>query len=152
MKLLSIAVPRRWQWSVCCALFLWGCASARLPLCEDLARTTYDSSVEGNEVSKYTRKVAEHRHLDLTVLSPFVMIVTGEQWKVERFQAEYPFMVCGFAPEHVTIPHDTYLRCMDHVAQWITIVQSDKPEDLMLQGTEYEPVCASGAPARPRPN
>jgi hypothetical protein len=133
------------SWCVCCTLLLCGCASVRLPLCEDLAHTTYSTPAEANEVSRYAREVAARWNLELTVLSPFAMQVTGEDWKLRRFQAEYAFMVCAFSPKRVTVPHDTYLRCMDHVAQWMTIVQSGNPENLMLQATEYEPVCASGA-------
>jgi hypothetical protein len=146
MSLPSMAVPIARLLSICCAASFCGCASVRLPLCQDLARTTYNKPVEGNEVSRYTRDVAERWRLDLTLLSPFAMRVTGDVWNVNRFQAEYPFLVCGFDPVHVLIPHDTYLRCMQHAPDWIVIVQSDKPENLMVTQTLYEATCASGRP------
>lgn len=149
MKSLGVTLRARWQWSVSCAAILSGCASAHLPLCPDLARTTYSAPYSNSVISSYTLTVAKERQIDLEILSPFVMRASGSVWAINRFTADYRFLACGFAPEHVTVPHETYLRCMDHVQQWMTIIKSDKPEDLMLQETIYEPVCASGAPQHP---
>jgi hypothetical protein len=130
--------------AVCVVATAIGCTSVRLPLCVDLARTTYDSQTSGSEVTSYMRDVATTWHLEMTILSPFAMLVSGNIVAVGRFRKEYGMMVCGFDPQKVTVPHDTYLRCMDHVQTWIQIVQSSEPENLFIQQTEYEPVCASG--------
>jgi len=116
----------------------------RVPLCGDLARTTYETPTDGSEVSRYMRAVAADWNLNLIVISPFAMEVSGDIFAEKRFLKEYPLMVCGFDPKRVAVPHDTYLRCMDHVTTWIEIIQSQHPDNLFIEETEYEPVCASG--------
>ncbi len=127
-------------------LLLTSCATIRVPLCGDLARTlpSGDGSHSHQDVSDYTVEAAKKMGVNLTVLSPFVMTVHGFTPYVNKFQSDYPFLVCGFDPSRVVVPYETYLRCMDHVNDWVRIVGSEKPEDLMLPGTEYEATCASG--------
>ena len=130
---------------------LSGCTSSiQVPLCGDLARTTYRTvPVESSEISSYTRSVAADLNLKLEILSPFVMRVSGLDSRVAKFMEDYPTMLCGFDPVQVTVPHDTYLSCTSHAKKWIDVVQAGKPEDLMLQNMIYEPICASGVAKKP---
>lgn len=123
-----------------------GCATIRLPLCKDLAQTTYKQppTLGGSDIGAYTWEVARRQHLELKALSPFAMDVTGAVWNLRRFQTDYPFLACSFDPDRVVIPRDTYLQCMGHIDEWTAIVQSGSPENLMLRETLYEATCASG--------
>lgn len=127
------------------ALELSGCASVRLPLCPDLAKTTYRQGEPKTLYGKYVELNASALSVNLRTLSPFVMRASGTVWHLHQFKHDYSFEVCAFSAGKVTVPRETYLRCMDHVRKWIAIVNSPEPADLMLREYEYEPVCASGA-------
>ena len=133
------------------ATILSGCTSSvQVPLCGDLARTTYRNvPVENSEISSYTRSVANDLKLKLEILSPFVMRVSGIDSNLTKFMEDYPVMLCGFDPVKVTVPHNTYLSCTSHAKKWISVVQSGSSQDLMLQDMIYEPLCASGVDKKP---
>jgi hypothetical protein len=122
------------------------CSTTRLPLCPDLAKTTYTSSDDPTVYGKYVTINASRLNITLAALSPYVMRVTGTPWDVANFKSDYRFEVCAFSASQVTVPHETFLRCMDHADQWVGIVNSKAPENLMLTEYEYESTCASGRP------
>lgn len=131
-------------------LAISGCTTARLPLCADLARTTSGPAQGGAVIGQYVLDNAAQLHVTLRPISPFAVMASGRRDRVKRFELDYPHMVCAFSPRHVTVPRDTYLQCMGHVLDWIRIIQSGSPQNLMVRETLYEATCASGAPMAAR--
>lgn len=120
-----------------------GTAAVRVPLCPKLAVQSYSNpAMPEAVVNKYAAAQAQAKKLTITPLSSFVAEVSGDKKKVKWFEENYIFMVCAFDSAQVPNDEQVYITCTQYARRWIDIVQSAKPEDLMLQETHFASVCA----------
>jgi hypothetical protein len=129
-------------------LLLFGCASfeffpsMRLPLCPAFAEASYPSDGQGKFVNRFLVEQAEKRSVHINVLSEFTADFYGTHWELDWFKRNYRYMLCGFDPKQVVRVQDAYHSCMTNAAEWIRIVQSEHPEDLMRSEYYFYGNCA----------
>jgi len=113
----------------------------KLPLCPKLAQLSYTPPSTTAVVNKYLTDAVQGKDITLTPLSPFAVELRGEQHDVESITRNYGFFLCAFDPKQIPNVDAVYQQCMANAATWTTIVQSDKPDELMLSNTHYVGVC-----------
>lgn len=123
------------------AMTLANCATARLPLCPKLAALSYQNPKPDTVVSRYLSERAKERHVKISVLSPFAAVLSGSVGSIAWFQRNYPLMLCEFDPSQLVNDENVYLSCMSHAQEWMKILQSNQPEDLMVNETHYAASC-----------
>jgi hypothetical protein len=138
---------RRWTGAAAssisaCLLLLTGCAGARFPLCPAIAENSFPSDGRGKIVNMYIQREADARNVEVRPLSEFTAEFRGSGPDLEWFNQNYAFMLCAFDPRKQVYDRETYLSCMSHASQWIQIVRSSTPEDLMLRETKFRENCA----------
>lgn len=125
------------------AMICAGCASVRLPLCPAIAHNTYQDSNVKSPIGKLVAEAAEIRNIKITPLSWFAAEFHGAYWSANWMNRNYQYLVCGFDPsKQNTYIRETYLSCMAHSKEWIGIIQSGAPENLMLAETKFFENCA----------
>lgn len=115
--------------------------TVRVPLCPKLAAVSYTPAQPDAIVNKFMAEQAQLRKITIKPLSPFVAEVSGKKSQIKWFVNNYQFMACAFDREQVIADETTYTTCTQYAPSWIDIVQSEKPEDLMLEGTHFVGVC-----------
>jgi hypothetical protein len=124
------------------SLALTGCASARLPLCPKIAAVSFQGGARtGAVVNNYLAAQGNERNVKISPISAFAATFHGSVFSIAWFQGNYAFMLCAFDPKQVVNYEAVYLSCMSHAPEWVKIVQSSKPEDLMVTQTHYADVC-----------
>jgi hypothetical protein len=119
-----------------------------MPLCAAVALKSYPPGVAvppGTVVNKFLADQAESHRVKLSVLSPVAANLSGAKRHVDHLVRDYPFMLCAFYdPGQATEYKNIYTACMQSVPLWIDIVQGqmpERPENLLLDRTNYGPVC-----------
>jgi len=121
---------------------LAGCqAHTLVPLCPKIAEISYDPPHPGALVNRLVAEQAQERHVQISILSPFVAELSGPAHEIEWFKRNYRFMLCGFDPRLVIEDASTYERIMLGAAEWQTVLQSPHPEQLMGTTIRYAPLC-----------
>lgn len=138
--------------SLICCCMLCGCMKrVTMPLCPAVALKSYApgaSPAPGALVNEFLARQATQEGVKLNVLSPVAVELSGRKRKVERMEQKYPFFLCAFYdPGAPTDYAQIYTTCMQSAPDWVQIVQSRKPEDLLLPRTNYADVCVQGAAA-----
>jgi hypothetical protein len=138
--------------SLLCCCMLCGCVKrVTMPLCPAVALKSYApgaTPTPGTVVNEFLARQATQEDVKLNVLSPVAVELSGRKQKVERIEQRYPFFLCAFYdPGAPTDYAEIYTTCMQSVPDWVQIVQSRKPDDLLLPRTNYANVCVQGAPA-----
>ncbi len=144
---------RRYLFLLICSCALSGCVRrVTVPLCPAIALKSYPPGVTvapGEVVNAFLTQEATKEKLQLNVLSPVAVEISGRSRKVEHIEQKYPFVLCAFYdPGAVTDYADRYIKCMQSAPGWVQTVQSNKPEDLLLPRSNYANVCVQGADAR----
>jgi len=119
-----------------------GCASARVPLCAKIAAQSYPNNAQPSVVSRYAAEAAVKKGITVIPLSPFAADIHGGRSRMKWYLDRYPFMLCGFDPTRVIEDEQVYNVCMSNARRWMTIVNSDRPQDLMSVGVPYADACA----------
>jgi hypothetical protein len=130
-------------------LTLAGCTTARFPLCPAIAEASYQTPGP-RTIGAYTAKAAELREVQIQPLSAFAADFTGSYDEINWFTENYPTLVCAFDPKQVTDVSTTYLSCMTHASEWVQVIRSAHPEDLMLSQTHFVDICTDTDQARRR--
>lgn len=126
------------------AMLTSGCSAVtRLPLCPAIAANSYDSPDKLQFVNSYIARWAQERDIHITMLSPFVAAFEGAQFQLDELRENYRFMLCAFNPLLEVDDRSTYLSCMSHANQWVDIVRSASPENLLLVQTKYKENCVT---------
>jgi len=128
------------------SLLARGCATVRLPLCPAIAEASYQSGGRGKIINMYVSQSAVERNVVIRPLSSFAADFTGGYPDIKWLSNNYPFILCAFDARQVVHDRDVYISCMQHSPSWIAIVQSSKPEDLMLRETLFRENCAAFSP------
>lgn len=117
--------------------------SIRLPLCPRLATLSYATIEEGRGklVGRFVAEQAVARKVEIIPLSSFVAEFKGPTKQIEWFKQNYGNLVCAFNNALVIEDEQTYLSCMHHVREWMTLIQTGKDAELMLKEHEYCPNC-----------
>ena len=118
-----------------------GCTRMLVPLCPKLAEQSFDPPRPGTAVNRYLQAEADHRHVKIHVLSPFVGELEGMPWDISWFRQRYVYIVCGFDPHNVIEDRSICLECLARANKWLALIQSRAPEDLFLKETDYVPLC-----------
>lgn len=124
-----------------------------MPLCAAVALKSYAPGAPpapGTVVNAFLTQQATKEDVELNILSPVAVELSGRKWKVKRLEQKYPFFLCAFYDPAAPIDYaQIYTTCMQSTQNWAQIVQSSKPEDLLLPRTNYANVCVQGAVAAP---
>jgi hypothetical protein len=123
-----------------------GCVQrARVPLCEAVAQKSLAPGTvppPGMVVNAYLAQAATVKHVKIEVLSPVAADISGPKWSVRRIEKSYPFLLCAFYDPGAPVEYaQIYTTCMQSTPEWIQIVRSQQPEDLLLPRTNYASVC-----------
>lgn len=117
------------------------CASARFPLCPKLAGLSYQGDQTRAIVNGYLLAQAQERRVKISPMSAFSAKLSGSKRSLAWFQKNYAFMLCAYDPKKATNDEQLYLVCMKHAQEWVSIVQSKEPENLLLKDTHFADVC-----------
>jgi hypothetical protein len=109
-------------------------SSAKLPLCHRFSDSK-PSNTAG--IGRDLFDAAKKRHIEITVLSDNVAEFTGPKKDIKWLEDNYPFLMCDFDQSAGTLGRQEYVSCISHAKVWIRLVQSRKPEQLMLDSTIY---------------
>jgi hypothetical protein len=126
---------------------LWmlaGCATARVPLCPEIAKASYESGEPSGNIDKYALLEAKRLNVQIEPLSAFTADVSGMTGNVEKFNTNYKFVLCAFEPTTSVDVTLAYTNCMQFADEWTKILNSDHPDVLMLDRTLFRATCASG--------
>lgn len=110
------------------------CSTIQLPLCASLAKTK-PSQKEG--ISKTLFQICQEKNIEVTVLSSTVAEFKGSSKNIKWLLNNYPIIICDFDQESIAQDERTYRTCMINSEKWIKIMLNGKPEDLMLDESEY---------------
>ena len=132
--------------AACGCLLVTACTTIRVPLCPDIAKVSYGQGEQVSDVNRYAVIGANRTGVAIAPLSSFTAEASGFFANVNTFNQDYKFMVCAFEPDRVlsSDTSDIYINCMSKADNWATIVNSNKPEDLMLEESLFRPTCAAG--------
>ncbi len=119
-------------------IIITSCRTSKFPICTKLSNTK-PSSVEG--ISSTLLKVCNERNISITVLSSTIVELRGSVRQMKWIQNNYHILVCDFDQTKVSLDESTYISCMSHAKDWIKIVQSSRPDTLMIDQTKYCPNC-----------
>lgn len=114
------------------------CRTSKFPVCAKLSNTK-PSSIEG--VSSTLLKICTDRNISITVLSSTVIELKGSIKQMKWLQNNYHILMCDFDQTKVALDESTYISCMSNAKDWIKIVQSNRPDTLMIDQTKYCPNC-----------
>jgi hypothetical protein len=125
---------------------LGGCSQrVRLPLCHAVAQKSLAPGVPvpaDMVVNAYLKDEAAKREIQINVLSPVAAELSGRKGRVHRIEQNYPLLLCAFFDPSAPVEYSQiYTSCVQSTPDWIQIVQSQKPEDLLLPKTHYASVC-----------
>jgi hypothetical protein len=123
------------------AMALTGCVSANFPLCPKLAAQSYQGAQPNTVISSYLWTQAKERRIKISPTSAFTAELSGSAKSLAWFRQNYAAMLCSFDDQQITNDESVYSVCMKHAQEWVRIVQSDHPENLMLQETLYAATC-----------
>lgn len=125
-------------------LLLAGCASVKVPLCPTIARSSYGPGESASPVNKMVLEEVKRSNLELRQLSWFAAEVSGASNSVKRLEDNYAHLVCAFDPalHPASAIRQDFLSCMKHANEWVRIVQSPRPEELMATQTLFLENCA----------
>ena len=112
-----------------------------LPLCPGIALISYDPPRKNHFINRYVEERSKMLGIRHVILSPFVAKFIGMPWSIRIFSEEYPNLLCAFEPQVESNDRETYLSCMSNVPKWISSVQSNKPESLMLEELYFKENC-----------
>jgi hypothetical protein len=143
---------RKVLYSLLCCCMLCGCMRrVTMPLCAAVALKSYAPGVPpapGTVVNAFLAQQATKGDVKLNVLSPVAVELAGRKRDVRRLEQNYRFFLCAFYdPRAPTDYAQIYTTCLKSAPMWTQIVQSSKPEDLLLPRTNYANVCVQGASA-----
>jgi hypothetical protein len=100
-----------------------------------------DPSVPSAVINRFAAEQAQLRKITIRTLSPFTAEISGKKSQVNWFVKNYHFMACAFDRAQVIDDENVYMTCLENAPSWIDIVQSGRPEDLMLDGTHFVGIC-----------
>jgi hypothetical protein len=138
--------PVYWLILTAVLVLITGCTSARFPLCPAVAEASYSEHTRGKIINYYVDQAAIERHVYIEPLSEFSADFYGSYQDIKWFSDNYPFMLCAFDPRKIPDDRETYISCMTHAKDWITILRSSMPENLMLTNTKFKENCSSLEP------
>lgn len=122
--------------------------AALFPLCPEIAEASYpEGKGTGQVINLYVKEQAREREILVTPLSAYVAELHGSNVDLAWFTANYPQMLCAFDPRQVVLDRETYLSCIKHAPEWISIVRSQHPENLMLTQTKFRENCSALRPS-----
>lgn len=120
-------------------MFPIGCASARLPLCPKVAH--FGMGVPLSDVNRHLEQRLPARHIKVEPLSAFAAEFRGRFFDIHWLRQNYAFMLCAFNPKDVIEDEAFYNVCMANAPRWMEIVNSKRPEELLLSTTHYADTC-----------
>jgi hypothetical protein len=129
-----------------CGCMLCGCVKrVTMPLCQAIALKSYAPGAPvapGTVVNAFLAQQAGKEDIKLNVLSPVAVEVSGRKRKVVRLERNYPFLLCAFYGQADSTDYaKTYTTCMQSAPAWEQIIQSSKPDNLILPATNYAYSC-----------
>lgn len=121
-----------------------GCASVKVPICPTIARSSYSPGEAGSPINKMIIEEVKRSNLEIRQLSWFAAEVSGAASSVDRLQNNYSHLVCAFDPalHPPSAIRQDFLSCMKHANEWLKIIQSPRPEELMATQTMFLENCA----------
>lgn len=121
-----------------------GCASVKVPICPTIARSSYSPGEAPSPINKMILEEAKRSNLEIRQLSWFAAEVSGAATSVNRLESNYPHLVCAFDPalHPPSAIRQDFLSCMKHANEWLRILQSPRPEELMATQTMFLENCA----------
>ena len=128
------------------AICLCGCArTVRMPLCQAVAQRSLAPGVNvptDMVVNAYLKQEAELRGVKIDVLSPVAAELSGRKERVRHVEQNYPLLLCAFFDPGAPVDYaNIYTTCVQSTPEWIQIIQSKQPDDLLLPRTKYASVC-----------
>lgn len=121
-----------------------GCSTVILPLCPAVARYSYGPTEPESPINKIIVNRSLEAGIEIKQLSWFLAEYRGSYFEVNRLVKRYPSMVCAFDPNlRRTLIRETYMSCMEHASDWISISSSDSPWTLMTSSTSFYENCGS---------
>jgi hypothetical protein len=134
-------------WVLLLTLF-WACGctqTIRMPLCHAVAQRSLAPGAPvptDMVVNAYLKQEASNKGVEIDVLSPVAAEFSGRKGRVRRIQQNYPLLLCAFFDSGAPVEYSQiYSTCIQSAPGWIQIIQSQKPEDLLLPRTNYASVC-----------
>ena len=124
------------------ASMLAGCATTVLPLCPRVAQLSYPTGSGQNDVNRFVHERATEKGIKINALSTFAAAFSGYLYNVRWLEKNYPTLLCAFESGQVVDAQTVYLACMSNAPRWIAPVQSEHPENLMLDDTHFKENCA----------
>lgn len=115
-------------------VLLYSCRTAKFPVCTKLSDTK-PSSIEG--VSTTLLRVCNEHHISITVLSSTIIELRGSIKQMKWLQENYHILMCDFDQSEVSLDESTFTSCMSNAKDWIKIVQSNRPDTLMIDQTKF---------------
>lgn len=123
---------------------LGGCATARLPLCPDIAVNSYPGNQEQHSsINWFALNRARENGLSISYLSHFVAEFRGGQQEIDDFRENYKWMLCAFDPARELRVESQYTTCMRHAERWIDAVEEREDGGLMADAMLFRTTCAS---------
>lgn len=116
------------------AFSLGSCKTAKLPLCYSLTKTN-PSPQKG--ISKTLYDICKEKNIEVLVLSSTVAEFKGSSKNIKWLISNYPIIICDFDQDEIDQDEKIYRICMINSLKWIELMQKGKPEDLMLDESEY---------------
>ena len=119
-----------------------GCVATKLPLCPQVAQLSYPRGAAPSDVNRFVSDRARERRVRVTPLSTFVAEFRGYVGDVRWLERNYRTLLCAFDSSQVVDDGRLYGACMSNASGWIAVVQSARPEYLMLDKTFFKDTCA----------
>lgn len=123
------------------AIATGGCASVQLPLCPALARASYEIGGPPSDINRILKERSDDHVIKIAQTSRFTAEFSSSLFAISWLKTNYPFLVCSFDPSQVDSVKVSYDICMRHVEEWIRIIGSDHPDELMLDPHGYQEAC-----------
>jgi hypothetical protein len=114
------------------------CKTSKFPVCTKLSNTK-QSNIEG--ISTTLLKVCNERKISITVLSSTIIELRGSIRQMKWLQNNYHILMCDFDQTKISLDESTYTSCMSNAKDWIKIVQTNRPDSLMIDRTIFCPNC-----------
>ena len=131
-----------------CCVFSGCVRRVTMPLCPAVALKSFAPGIPaapGTVVNAFLTQQTTKDEINLNVLSPVAAEFSGKKRDVVHLEQRYPLLLCAFYDPGAPIDYaQVYTTCMQSVPVWTQILQSGKPEDLLLPKTKYADVCVTG--------
>jgi hypothetical protein len=121
-----------------CLIGLLSCTKSLFPLCPRLSDTKPSNQ---NGISKTLFDICKERKIKITILSTNIAEFSGPYKQMKWLQDNYHILICDFDQDTSILGRTEYTNCLSKSQDWIKIIQSTNPGNLMLDGSLYCPTC-----------